>query len=92
MLTDTEYFDFKKKERLLLHFGPYSLGTKSKKYYSPRRFKEEMFQDRIPLNSQLLTPQENNPLKIVLSLLRNFLRFHLNMVLPLELKTLHIKH
>lgn len=44
-----------------------------------------MFQDRIPLNSQLLTTQENNPLKIVLCVLRSSLLCYL------ELKFLHTK-
>lgn len=44
-----------------------------------------MFQDRIPL-------KENNPLKVVLCVLRSFLLFRLNMMVPLELKILHTKH
>lgn len=51
------------------------LKQSQKIFLSLRRFKEEMFQDSIPLNCQLLTTQEKNLLKIVLSVLRSFLLF-----------------
>lgn len=44
-VTDTEYFDFKNRERPLLHFGQYSLETMPKKnlLLGPRRYKNKCF-------------------------------------------------
>lgn len=64
-VTATEYFDFKtgKDHCYILAGTPLKQSEKKCLFLSPRIFKEQMFQDRIILNSQLLTTEENNAIK-----------------------------